>query len=60
MKGGDITSLPASCDMAFVAVDDLEGCYYVLKRPNKEGPKARTLEEILGVHTMVRTCFLVV
>jgi len=47
----DLTTLPATCDLKCVAVDELESVYYVLKRPNKDGPRARSLMDIVGVHT---------
>lgn len=50
-RDSDFSQLPAVCDISCMVTDEAEGVIYVLKRPNKEGPKARTLEEIIGVHT---------
>lgn len=51
MAGTDTTALPATCDLSCVVHEDDGSAFYVLKRPNRDGPKPRTLEEVLGVHT---------
>jgi hypothetical protein len=51
LAGADPATLPGVCDLSKVVHEEDGSAYYVLKRPNKEGPRARTLEEILGVHT---------
>ena len=52
--GADTSTLSATCDLSCVAHDDEEGsngAYFVLKRPNKDMPRPRSLAEVLGVHS---------
>ena len=39
------------CDLTETVQEEDGSAFFVLKRPNKEGPRARTLEEIIGVNT---------
>ena len=49
--GADVSTLPGVCDLSKVVQEEDGTGYYVLKRPNRDGPRARTLQEIIGVHT---------
>lgn len=49
--GKEEVTLPSTCDKSHIVHEEDGQSYYVLKRPNKEMPKPRTLEEILGVYT---------
>jgi hypothetical protein len=51
MVGADTSSLPVVCDLSRTVMEEDGTAYYVLKRPNREGPRPRTLEEIVGAHT---------
>lgn len=50
-KGADPSSLPGICDLSRKVEDDDGSCYYVLKRHNRDGPRPRTLEDIVGAFT---------
>lgn len=43
------TQLSDNCDMKYVVYEEDNSAFFVLKRPSKEGPKPRSLREILGV-----------
>lgn len=51
VKDSDLTQLPSICDITCTVTDETEGVVYVLKRPNKDCPKPRSLEDIIGVYT---------
>lgn len=51
IKPGEESTLPAVCDTSCTVLDPNENVLYVLKRPNKDMPKPRKLEEIIGVYT---------
>jgi hypothetical protein len=38
------------CDMNCIVRDDQSSDVYILKRPNKDNPKPRSLAEIIGVY----------
>lgn len=48
---GEESTLPAVCDKSCTVLDETENVLYVLKRPNKDMPKPRRLEDIIGVYT---------
>jgi dual specificity tyrosine-phosphorylation-regulated kinase 1 len=51
IKPGEESTLPAVCDTDCTVLDPTENVLYVLKRPNKDLPKSRKLDEIIGVYT---------
>jgi hypothetical protein len=51
VKRGQESTLPSVCDQTCFVHDPEEDVLYVLKRPNKDMPKRRTLAEIIGVRT---------
>mmetsp|Transcript_56298 Transcript_56298/g.110984 ORF Transcript_56298/g.110984 Transcript_56298/m.110984 type:complete len:561 (-) Transcript_56298:263-1945(-) len=51
LTGADTSALPGVCDLTKTVQEEDGSAFFVLKRPNKEGPRARTLEEIIGVNT---------
>jgi hypothetical protein len=51
VKVGEEKSLSSVCDLTCTVLDEPEDSLYVLKRPNKELPKPRTLIDIIGVYT---------
>jgi dual specificity tyrosine-phosphorylation-regulated kinase 1 len=48
---GEDHRLPSTCDLSCTIRDNLDGSSYVLKRPGKDNPPSRTLEEVIGVYT---------
>eukprot|EP01031_Cornospumella_fuschlensis_P034545 gene34545-41826_t len=48
---GSESTLPASCDLSCTLLDEKNNVLYVLKRPHRDMPKPRKLQDILGVYT---------
>jgi hypothetical protein len=46
----DMSTLSAVCDQKHIVYEEDRSAMYVLKRPNKDMPAPRSLEDIIGVH----------
>lgn len=48
---GEEPRLPSTADLNCIISDPTDTSMYVLKRPGRDNPPPRTLEEIIGVYT---------
>ena len=48
---GEEHTLPSTCDLNCKVYDPIDNVFFVLKRPNKDHPPPRKLQEIIGVYT---------